>query len=103
MKRRQFIGTGLALAASWPFRSLASVLKDLADLPAKSLAGGDLLLRGSSIEALAASLSGDLLLPGNEGYEQARHIWNGMFDKRPALIARCTGAADVIQAGQFRA
>ncbi len=101
MKRRQFIGTGLALAASWPFRGLASVLKDLADLPAKSLTGGDLLLRGSSIEALSASLSGDLLLPGNERYEQARHIWNGMFDKRPALIARCTGASDVIQAVNF--
>ena len=101
MKRRQFVGAGLALAAAWPFRGFTSVLKGVADLPAKSLAGADVLLRGSSVEAFAASLRGDLLLPGHDGYEQARHIWNGMFDKRPALIARCTGASDVIQAVNF--
>jgi FAD/FMN-containing dehydrogenase len=39
---------------------------------------------------------GALLAPGDDGYEQARRTWNGMFDKRPALIARCTGVADVI-------
>ncbi len=101
MKRRQFIGTGLALAATWPLRGFSAVLSGVGDLPAKSLTGGDLLLRGSSVEALGASLSGDLLLPGHEGYERARHLWNGMFDKRPALIARCTGASDVIQAVNF--
>ena len=101
MKRRQFIGSGLALAASWPLRGFASVLTGLADLPAKSLTGGELMLRGSSIEQFAASLAGDLVLPGNDGYERARHIWNGMFDMRPALIARCTGASDVIQAVNF--
>ncbi len=101
MKRRHFVGAGLALAATFPLRGFSAVLKGAGDLPAKSLAGGDLLLRGSSVEAFAASLRGDLLLPGNEGYERARHIWNGMFDKRPALIARCTGAADVIQAVNF--
>ncbi len=101
MKRRQFIGAGLALAATWPLRGFTSVLKGVGDLPAKTLAGGDVLLRGSSVETFAASLRGDLLLPGHEGYERARHIWNGMFDKRPALIARCTGASDVIQAVNF--
>ncbi len=101
MKRREFVGAGFALAAAWPMRGLAAILKDVGDLPARSLAGGDLMLRSSSVEAFAASLSGELLLPGNEGYERARHIWNGMFDKRPALIARCTGASDVIQAVNF--
>ena len=101
MKRRQFIGTGLALAAGWPFRGLASVLNDVGDLPAKTLTGGDVLLRGSSVEAFAASLRGDLLLPGHDGYDQARHVWNGMFDRRPALIARCTGASDVRRAVDF--
>lgn len=54
MKRRQFLGAGLALAGSWPFRGLTAVLRDVGDLPAKSLSGGDLLLRGSSVEAFAA-------------------------------------------------
>ena len=37
----------------------------------------------------------------SEGYEQARKIWNGSFDRHPALIARCAGAADVVQAVNF--
>jgi len=101
MKRRQFIGTGLALAAAWPIRGLAATLKDLGDLPAKTLSGDDILLRGSSVEAFAASLRGDVVLPGSGDYEQARRIWNGMFDMRPAMVARCTGASDVIQAVNF--
>ena len=42
-----------------------------------------------------------LLAPGDEGYEQARWTWNAMFDKRPALIARCSGVADVIAGVNF--
>jgi hypothetical protein len=101
MKRRQFVGMAIALTAGLPFRGFASTPAAVPDLPAKSLDGADLLLRGSSVEALAASLSGQLWLPGHANYEQARRIWNGMFDKRPALIARCTGASDVIQAVNF--
>jgi hypothetical protein len=53
------------------------------------------------IEALSASLRGELVLPDSDGYDAARLIWNGMFDKRPALIARCGGTADVIAAVDF--
>ena len=101
MKRRQFVGAGLALAASWPFRGFASVLKGIGDLPAKTLAGGEVVLPGSSIEALAASLRGDLLMQGSEAYDSTRRVWNAMFDKKPALIARCTGASDVRYAVAF--
>src|SRR4029453_1911764 len=48
-----------------------------------------------------AGLRGQLLSPGDEGYDGARRLWNGMFDRRPALIARCAGAADVIRAVSF--
>ena len=51
-----------------------------------------------AIEALRASLRGALLQPGDEGYDAARLIWNGMFDKKPALIAQCNCTADVIDA-----
>ncbi|MGH8129713.1 MAG: FAD-binding oxidoreductase [Steroidobacteraceae bacterium] len=101
MQRRQFVGAGLALAAALPFRGFAAVLKDVGDLPAKSLVGGDVLLRGSSVEAFAASLRGDVLLPNNPDYERTRHIWNAVFDRKPALIARCTGASDVRHAVDF--
>ncbi len=54
-----------------------------------------------AIEALRASLRGELLQPDDDGYDGARLIWNGMFDKKPALIACCSGTADVIDAVNF--
>jgi FAD/FMN-containing dehydrogenase len=41
---------------------------------------------------------GELLTPGDDGYDEARKVWNGAIDRRPALIARCTGTADVAAA-----
>src|SRR5436305_13419713 len=51
--------------------------------------------------ALKASLRGELLQPGDEGYEAARKVYNDMIDKHPALIARCADVADVITAVNF--
>ena len=45
--------------------------------------------------ALATTFSGQLLEPGAVGYDEARRVHNGLIDKRPALIARCRGVADV--------
>jgi FAD/FMN-containing dehydrogenase len=53
------------------------------------------------IEKLRGSLRGELLRPGEEGYDGARRVWNGMIDRRPALILRCAGVADVIAAVNF--
>ncbi|TML21119.1 MAG: FAD-binding oxidoreductase [Actinobacteria bacterium] len=50
------------------------------------------------IEAVSATLSGALFLPGHEHYDAARQVHNGLIDKRPALIARCLGTADVVAA-----
>ena len=44
---------------------------------------------------------GELLQPGDATYDEAREVWNGMVDKRPALIARCAGTADVVAAVRF--
>jgi FAD/FMN-containing dehydrogenase len=46
-------------------------------------------------------MRGPVLSPGDPGYDEARQVWNGMVDRRPALIARCTGVADVIDAVNF--
>ena len=56
---------------------------------------------GMRVEALQAALRGRLLRPGDTEYDESRTIWNAMIDRRPALIARCTGAADVMQAVKF--
>src|SRR5262249_56708731 len=52
----------------------------------------------SAISELASTFGGQLLLPGDAGYEEARRVHNGLIDKRPALIARCRGTADIVDA-----
>lgn len=101
MKRRQFVGSGLALGATWPLRGFSSVLSNVGEVPAKTLTGGETVLKGSSVAAFAAALRGEVLLPGNPEYDRTRQVWNAAFVNRPALIARCTGAADVQQAVNF--
>jgi FAD/FMN-containing dehydrogenase len=49
-------------------------------------------------DAVRAAFSGELLAPGDAGYEDARKVHNGAIDKRPALIARCRSTADVVDA-----
>ena len=50
----------------------------------------------SAIQQLKSSVRGQTLCPGNAGYDEARALPNAMIDRRPAIIARCAGAADVI-------
>ncbi len=57
----------------------------------------------SSVEKFKASLRGELLRPGEAGYDEARNVWNAMIDKRPELIARCAGVADVLSCVNFAA
>ena len=54
-----------------------------------------------SIAELAEGLRGQVIRPGDPGYDEARSIWNGAHDRRPALIVRCAGVADVIRAVEF--
>lgn len=73
----------------------------MTDLRVTTTTGGNTVLEEATVQEFKASLRGELLLPGDEGYDEARKIWNGMIDKRPALIARCAGVADVIDAVNF--
>ncbi|HEU4779293.1 MAG TPA: FAD-binding oxidoreductase [Steroidobacteraceae bacterium] len=60
-----------------------------------------MLLTPSHVAELRMSLCGKLLLPGEGGYDIARKLWNGAFDHKPALIARCVNAEDVARAVEF--
>ena len=51
-----------------------------------------------SIIELRKTFTGELLRPNDPGYEEARKVHNGLIDKRPVLIARCRGVADVVDA-----
>lgn len=55
----------------------------------------------TALEGLAADFAGVLIQPEDDGYDQARQIWNGHIQRHPALIARCRGVADVIAAVRF--
>ena len=52
-------------------------------------------------EPLRTQVHGTLIQQGDAGYEDARHIYNAMIDKHPALIVRCADVADVVQAVKF--
>lgn len=73
-------------------------------MPAQSLAtlaAGTKTIAAPAIEALASQLSRSILTASDASYDEARAIWNGMVDRRPGLIIRCSAAADVVAAVRF--
>lgn len=67
----------------------------------KTLSDGFATLPDEVVQEWATSLRGEVLEPGDDGYEEARIVQNAMIDCRPGLIVRCTGAADVMDAVRF--
>ena len=61
----------------------------------------ELEICGEAIQSFGDLLRGDLVQPSDPEYDAVRSVWNAMIDKRPAFIARCTGASDVIKAVNF--
>jgi FAD/FMN-containing dehydrogenase len=61
----------------------------------------DARLDEQALAGLTATMRGPVLTPGAPGYDNARAIWNGLIDRRPALIVQCTGAADVVDGVNF--
>jgi hypothetical protein len=61
----------------------------------------DVRLDAAAVDELAASFRGSLIQPEDPTYDEHRRVWNGSIDRRPALIARCSGVADVIAAVKF--
>ena len=55
----------------------------------------------STAEGLRQSVRGDVIAPSDEGYEDARRVFNAMIDRRPAFVVRCAGTADVVAAVDF--
>ena len=108
MKRRDFCRMGLiaGAAAAAPARRLIAASEapsqlGSTDLRAVKLSGAETSIEAAAVRDLRASLRGTLLAAGDEGYDAARHVWNGMIDKHPALIARCATTTDVVHAVTF--
>ncbi len=73
----------------------------MSDVTIATTDGGNRVVAKPQVDRFTAQLRGQLLRPGDGGYDAARTVWNGMVDKRPALIARCTGTADVVACVTF--
>jgi FAD/FMN-containing dehydrogenase len=65
------------------------------------LDGGKTEIADAAFQELRTKFRGSLIVPGDDEFTEARKIWNGMIDRRPGLIARCSGTADVIAAVDF--
>ena len=108
MERRTFLRSTAAAAAALSVprhQPLAALYRAAPRLPGDVVAvtgeGKEVTVPGKAIADLRSRLRGRVLLSADEGYDDARRILNPSFDKRPALIAQVTGAADVRAAVDF--
>ncbi|HZL92419.1 MAG TPA: FAD-binding oxidoreductase [Vicinamibacterales bacterium] len=105
MDRRLFcrsaVAVGVSAALSGCNRQPPEASQADTNIPAISLDGAAIELNRAAVTELGESLSGPVMLPGHPQYDAARTIWNGMHDKRPAVIARCLDNDDVSQAVAF--
>ena len=109
MNRRDFCKTTLASAAVSgalpliPARSFAADtrLSGGGEIPAVKLSGESTVLPAAVVKDFVAKIRGRVITASDPEYEQARRIWNPMIDRRPALIVRCSGAADIQHAVTF--
>jgi FAD/FMN-containing dehydrogenase len=63
--------------------------------------GEQVALQDGTIEQLRTAIGGQVITPADDGYEEARRVWNGMVDRHPALVVRCASTADVTAAVNF--
>ena len=100
MKRREFCATGAAAltALCLPYGRVRAADAEVAAIGSD---GRPVSLSRHDIDELRAGLRGELILPGDGSYDAARRLWNPAFDRKPALIVRCAGAADAVRAVSF--
>ena len=70
-------------------------------MKAKTMEGREIDLKQEILDGLKMHVRGPVFAPGDVGYEESRTVWNAMIDRKPAVIARCLGSADVIACVQF--
>jgi hypothetical protein len=70
-------------------------------MKAKTIDGREVALEPNLLDKLRMQVSGPVLTPGDVGYEESRTVWNDMIDRKPAVVVRCLGTADVIACVRF--
>jgi FAD/FMN-containing dehydrogenase len=82
-----------------PFRRDAAAKEG--DMSAQTIPSAQVVVASADLAAYQAALRGELILPDSPDYERARHVYNAMIDRHPAMIARCADVADVIASVNF--
>jgi len=102
ISRRKVCGSlaGATALCAWSPLPLLAVSASR-EVPAVRRNGKPTLIPAAAIAELAASLQGRILLADTTGYDSARRVWNGMIDRRPALIVQPSGTSDIARAIQF--
>ena len=101
MRRREFCLSALATGVA---TSLPACSKGTSgSIDALTGGGEEMSLERAAISELADSLEGRLYLPQDDGYHLVRKVWNGMIDKRPAMVVQCRSTGDVANAVSFAA
>ena len=67
----------------------------------QTISGLEIDLNQDTLNGLKMRLKGSVFVPGDVGYEESRTVWNAMIERKPAMVARCIGIADVIACVQF--
>ena len=107
MDRRRFLQSSVAasvmaaLPAIQARAALQALLQISGDVRAVTGDRNEISLERAAVQELADSLRGNLLLPGNEGYDEARRVLNESIDRYPALVVQPTGVADIRNAVTF--
>jgi hypothetical protein len=73
----------------------------MSGLQVKTRTNGEMTLQEDTIRKFKDSLRGELIQVDDAGYDDARSFWNAIIDRRPALVARCLGVADVVTCVNF--
>lgn len=102
------LGATAAASGSWGscargFNAIPTDGGAVEDIEALTTCSQQIMLRGAEVKDLASRMRGEVLVRNSAGYDAVRKVWNAAFDRHPALIARCTGAVDVMEAVKFAA
>lgn len=73
----------------------------MTNIQVRSLSGEVVVLDDQTLVDFRTQVRGQVITPGDSNYDEVREIWNAMIDRRPGLIVRCSGTADVLQAIRF--
>ena len=103
MHRRTFCKSTVAAAIATTLPGCGSGSKDAGStISAISMDGSELSIESAAVGELADSLQGHLFLQADQGYAEAKQVWNGMFDdKQPAMVVQCGAVNDVVNAVNF--